>query len=472
MEALLRAKMDAQKEQPVATEEIDVGLDVAIDGGTALEIEETAAEPEPGSESAAAAAAAAPSSLDGLSVKHKAYLNNKMNRRKYSAATVLKQHSGDGNGALWCMAAVVFFIIAIILLLTSCPQRAGINYCGPLGEAVGRALLHASAFPLSRFPAFLLSCFSVPRCAFLLSLLGEPALCVLCRVARLGWAGQCTLLTLSYNVSQSVCLSRLVFLHLPYPVSIPPPSAVASNLAWNSGLRWHRRSACTRAHLVNNSQRAYGPCLFTVGAATQPLVGARVGAGLVEGAVKTLIDAEVGRICNESNEKRVRLALAVGACPHLSLADMAYARLWNISSCLLRLLVGLVLLALYPLIIIADFFLTSLCGSARLAARILWFESFFAKHPDLDTFAIDDVVATEMRALSERVAQMLAADAADGSRATELYVGFTTETDDEKVESHDGGSNGWISHWYVVWDTFKLNFYTSAADAGAGEEEA
>lgn len=39
MDALLRAKMDAQREQPAATEEIDVGLD----GGTALEIEETAA---------------------------------------------------------------------------------------------------------------------------------------------------------------------------------------------------------------------------------------------------------------------------------------------------------------------------------------------------------------------------------------------------------------------------------------------
>ena len=35
-------------------------------------------------------------------------------------------------------------------------------------------------------------------------------------------------------------------------------------------------------------------------------------------------------------------------------------------------------------------------------------------------------------------------------------------TDDVKVESRDGGaSTGHIAHSYIMWDTFKINFYSS-----------
>ena len=67
--------------------------------------------------------------MEGLSSKHKQYLQWKTNRRRYNAVAVLQQQ-GD-TGALWLCAAMTTFTIAIILLMTSCPIRAGINYCGP-----------------------------------------------------------------------------------------------------------------------------------------------------------------------------------------------------------------------------------------------------------------------------------------------------------------------------------------------------
>ena len=134
------------------------------------------------------------------------------------------------------------------------------------------------------------------------------------------------------------------------------------------------------------------------------------------------------------------------------------------------------LLALSPLIVIADAVSAIFFGRSRLEARSQWFEDVFSKNPDLDTFSIDDCVAAEMRALSERVGGLCLADAEAGSGTgagegggeggeqglETLYVGFTTETDDDRIASRDGGgSTGWIAHSYIMWDTFKINFYSS-----------
>jgi len=294
--------------------------------------------------------------------------------------------------------------------------------------------------------------------------------------------------------------------------TVPPPESAVSHVAddtakaeeffgayrtsRNAGLRYSysiRKSDETDYVFAHQRRKAYinSQAVRSVSAYSLFMYASVVGVTPFSAEIKALLDAEVGQICARANEKRARLARAVAACPNLTLIERI--RGWfQDSSGGAKALAFFPLLGLSPLIVIADAVSAIFFGRSRLEARSQWFEDVFSKNPDLDTFSIDDCVAAEMRALSERVGGLCLADAEAGAGAVEggeqgletLFVGFTTETDDDRIASRDGGgSTGWIAHSYIMWDTFKINFYSSKealeqavradaeVDEGEGEAE-
>ena len=457
--------------------------------------------------------------MEGVSSKHQEFLKWKTNRRKYQAFSTLSK--SNDSGALWLCAALTTFIIALILLLTSCPLKSGIDYCGPAfsekqgtltskkidhcgtddyncsplltysyggsrmedqfgnytGYAGGqsctiegvttetnvgtkhiksiwslkegtKATIYASATNLCHFQKPMMDMFAASMAMWILFFFSCLQCCSgLCTVpvaesALYQAADDCAKADELFGAYRT---SRNDGLKYSYFVRKPDETDYIFVM--------QRRSAYTKAHKVpGGSSPAYEPAAYS----SQP------GVTPISAALKGQLYAEVSQICKKANDKRLELAKGVSACPHQTWGEQVlgwFEGVQGSTGLILKALAFFPLLVIFPLIMILDAVSAIFFGWRRLAARRQWFEDFYAQNPGLDTFAIDDEVAMEMRALCERVAEGGPCEVGSGDL---LFVGFTTETDDVKVESRDGGaSTGHIPHSYIMWDTFKINFYSS-----------